>query len=141
MSLTSLTDQSLIDKTPEINRVSGLPVMCVDLDGTLLATDSLWESLFTLLKQNPWSLLNFLPWLLQGKAKFKSKISKRVSLDPQVLPYRMEVLSYLQEVKKEGRDLILVTGSHEDIAHSIANHLGIFSGVIASNDQIGRAHV
>ncbi|MCZ6799085.1 MAG: UbiA family prenyltransferase [Nitrospirae bacterium] len=136
MSFTTLDDQSILDKAPELNRVSGTPVMCVDLDGTLLATDSLWESIFTLLKQNPWSLLYFLPWLLQGKAKFKSEISKLVSLDPKILPYRMEVLSYLETLKKEGRELILVTGSHERIAHSVADHLGIFSEVIASNDHV-----
>jgi 4-hydroxybenzoate polyprenyltransferase len=136
MSFTSLDNKPPLDQIPESIDISGSPVMCVDLDGTLLATDSLWEAIFILLKRNPWSLLFILPWLLKGKAHLKSEISKLVALDPTILPYRMEVLSYLEESKNEGRVIILVTGSHERFAHSVANHLGIFSGVIASDDHV-----
>ena len=48
--------------------------LCVDLDGTLLATDMLWESIVLLARQRP-ARLALLPfWLLGGKASFKQKL-------------------------------------------------------------------
>ena len=44
--------------------------LCVDLDGALLATDLLWESLAVLVRKRPGSLLSLPLWLLNGKAHF-----------------------------------------------------------------------
>ena len=61
--------------------------LIVDLDGTLLKTDLLWESILVLFKQNP-LIIFFLPiWLLKGRAFLKRELSRRVSLDVGILPY------------------------------------------------------
>ncbi len=41
--------------------------LCVDLDGTLIKTDLLWESLLALLKQSPFSLFRLPFWLLKNR--------------------------------------------------------------------------
>ncbi|MEO0923742.1 MAG: hypothetical protein AAFY09_13405 [Pseudomonadota bacterium] len=56
--------------------------LCVDLDGTLTRTDTLWESLIALLSANPLTLFLIIPWLLKGRAHLKSEIARRVDLDP-----------------------------------------------------------
>jgi len=110
--------------------------VCVDLDGTLLRTDTLIEAFILLIKRNAFDLLRVPVWLLQGKAHLKSQIAQRVTLDPSGLPYRQCVLGYLQKMINDGHDVVLATGSNERFAESIARHLGIFSHVLASDEEI-----
>jgi len=107
--------------------------LCVDLDGTLIKTDLLLESFFQLLKIN--FLYIFLApfWLLNGKAFLKTRIAERVEINPALLPYNQEFLSFLREQKAKGRTLVLVTGCHEKYARQVAEHLGIFDTVIATD--------
>ncbi|MEX0346786.1 MAG: UbiA family prenyltransferase [Rhizobiaceae bacterium] len=109
--------------------------LAVDLDGTLIATDLLWESLFQLLRANPLALFLLPLWALKGKAYLKSEIARRVDLDPSILPYRQEVLARLKDERSSGRQLILATGSHEKLARSVSDHLGIFSEVFATDEK------
>jgi len=116
------------------NTTSELP-LCVDLDGTLVRTDVLLESIFALLKQNFIYVL-FLPlWLLKGKAYFKQQIADRVELDVEHLPYHDEFLDYLKQQKALGRHLVLATASNLKFAEQIALHLGLFETVLASDNQ------
>lgn len=115
------------------------PVLCVDLDGTLLITDVLWESMLVLLKQQPWMIIMLPWWLLKGKAYFKRQIAGRVKLNPATLPYRQDVLSFLRQEKKAGRIIVLTTASDRQAVEAIAEHLGIFAEVIASDGTINLA--
>ena len=45
-----------------------LPPLCVDLDGTLIRTDLLYESFIAVMTAMPWLLLRVPFWLLRGKA-------------------------------------------------------------------------
>lgn len=114
---------------------SGLP-LAVDLDGTLVATDTLWESMLGLLRARPASVLAMPFWALGGRARFKSELAQRVEVDAAALPYREEVLAYLQEARAEGRPVILATASHQKIAQAVADHLGIFHAVMASDGGV-----
>ncbi len=114
----------------------------VDLDGTLLSTDSLWECILVLIKHKPKSLLRFPRWLLGGKAFFKRQVAGEVELDPAHLPYRKEVIAFLQKEKASGKDLVLASAADERIVKGVAGHLGLFSAVLASDGVINlsRAH-
>src|SRR5213594_951201 len=108
-------------------------VLCVDLDGTLLATDVLWESFLVLLKTQPWKLV-FLPlWLIKGKAYFKQQIARHVVLNPANLPYREDVLDFLRKEKAGGRDIVLATGSDRKLADAVGHYVGLFSAIVASD--------
>ncbi|MGH7601237.1 MAG: UbiA family prenyltransferase, partial [bacterium] len=110
--------------------------LCVDMDGTLLATDVLWESLLVLLKNQPLKIFSLPFWLLKGKAYFKRELARRVRLNPTVLPYRESVLAFLREEKESGREIVLATASDQHVAQSVADHLGIFSAVHASDGRM-----
>ena len=113
---------------------SSLP-LCVDLDGTLIQTDSLWESCLRLISQSPLMLL-FLPfWLLSGKAGFKHKISQHVQLDPDSLPFNTALLKYLTQQRLHNRHLVLITAASEKIANAIAQHLNIFDDIFSSDSK------
>ena len=104
---------------------------CVDLDGTLLCTDVLYESLLLLLRKNLLFIF-FVPfWLFVGKANLKRQISLRVSLPPEDLPYDERVLDYLRSTK--GRPRVLCTASDILLAQPIADYLGVFEEVVASD--------
>lgn len=107
--------------------------VCVDLDGTLLRTDLLIESVFQLLKRNILLVFILPVWLVQGKAHLKAEIARRVELDVALLPYNGSFLTYLKDEYAKGRQLILATASNEKYAHAVADHLGIFDKVVASN--------
>ena len=107
----------------------------VDLDGTLIKTDILYESVLLLIK---WKFLYLfiLPfWLLKGKCNLKYQISQLVDINPKTLPYNKSFLNYLKEQHKAGRKLILATATTEKYAQAIADYLGIFSQIIASTDK------
>ena len=108
-------------------------VLCVDLDGTLTRTDTLWESFLLLVKRNPLYLFRLPFWLAEGKSALKHEIASRVELNVKSLPYSLEFLSYLVEEQRAGRKLVLCTASNEKIARAVAEHIGIFSEVIASD--------
>lgn len=109
--------------------------LCVDLDGTLINSDTLYESLFALIKLSPFWIF-FLPvWLMRGKSQLKAEIASRVELDVTTLPYNQRFIDYLKTEKADGRKIILVTATNEKFANAIADHLGLFDEVMASNSD------
>ncbi len=109
--------------------------LCVDLDGTLIKTDVLWESMVLLLKRSPFHLFALPFWWLRGRAFLKQQIAARTALDPATLPYHPEFLEYLRSERHAGRTLILATAADEQLARRVAEHLGLFAGVVASNGK------
>ncbi len=109
-------------------------VLAVDLDGTLIAGDLLWECLFQAIRANPLVVFLLPLWLWRGKAHFKHQVFSRVTLDPQALAYRPEVLAFLQTQKERGRHIVLATASDRRKASQIANHLGLFDAVHGSDE-------
>ncbi|HVA12498.1 MAG TPA: UbiA family prenyltransferase [Stellaceae bacterium] len=107
--------------------------LCVDLDGTLLAIDTLPEAAATACLHDPRVLLALPRWLAQGKARLKHELARRWDFDPALLPYNFFVLDYLQAQKSRGRKLVLATAADRQIAQKIADHLGLFDAVIASD--------
>jgi 4-hydroxybenzoate polyprenyltransferase len=110
-----------------------LPPLVVDLDGTLIKTDLLLESVCSLLRQEPLALFALPIWLLKGRAHLKREIAQRVQLDPALLPYRTELLDYLRAEHDKGRSIILATASDERFATQVADHLTLFDMVLASD--------
>jgi len=106
--------------------------LCVDLDGTLLKTDTFWESVMLLIKHHPLQACVAPFWLLQGKAYLKEKVAENVILDVAELPYYQPLLDFLGDAEKKGRPLVLVTGAHSRIARAVQGHLGIFGEVLGS---------
>ncbi len=96
------------------------------LDGTLIAADVMWESLLLLFKKAPFALLLMPVWLLRGRAYFKRQVATYVVPDPETLPYRKEVLAFLERSRSQGRTLVLATAADEIHSKAIATYLGCF---------------
>lgn len=111
--------------------------LCIDLDGTLVKTDLLYESLLALLSRNPLYVFLLPFWLLRGKASLKHEIARRVELDVTTLPYDARVVDALRETSARPR--VLCTASNERLAQAVADHLGVFDLVLASDAQTNLA--
>lgn len=121
----------------EIDADIGVP-LCVDLDGTLVACDTLHHSIAMLLRRRPWACGTLPLHVLRGRAAFKRTVADQFVPDPARLPYRGNVVGFLRDERKRGRTLLLVTAADRLIADPVANHLGLFDEVIASD---GRSNV
>lgn len=108
--------------------------LCVDLDGTLIRSDVLLESLLQLVKQKPWTVILVPFWLLRGRSFLKGQIARHVDLVVETLPYQSGLIEHLKKEQASGRPIILVTASHRKYADVIAEHLGLFSAVHATED-------
>jgi 4-hydroxybenzoate polyprenyltransferase len=123
------------DRTVQSTPLPASPLrpLVVDLDGTLVKTDLLVESICGLLRQQPLALFALPIWLLKGRAHLKAEIAQRIQLDPTLLPYRAPLLDYLRAEHDKGRSIVLATASDQRFAKQVANHLKLFDLVLASD--------
>lgn len=112
--------------------------LIVDLDGTLIHTDILIEALLFFWKYQPLKFYLPLLWLLKGKAYLKYRLALETEITVASLPYNQEVMTVLEHEKSLGRKIVLATASPKIYADKIAQHLGLFDEVIAS-EQVNLA--
>lgn len=110
--------------------------LCVDLDGTLIKSDSLFDAFCELVRRNPLAVWRLPLWLMGGRARVKIEIARRAPLDATRLPYNLPLLRYLQAQWREGRPLYLATGADAGLAERVAAHLGIFQGALGTEGKI-----
>ncbi len=109
------------------------PPLCVDLDGTLVKSDTLVDSIMLLVRQQPASPLHWLGWLRKGRAGFKREVTNRAVVEVEHLPYNGPLLAYLREERARGRHIYLATAADRAFAEQVAAHVGLFDGVFASD--------
>lgn len=107
--------------------------LCVDLDGTLVKSNLLIETLVGALKHQPYLVFALPFWLARGRAAFKHELAQRCDVDVALLPYDEKVLADLRRARLDGRPLFLATAADEMLARRIATHLALFDGVVASD--------
>ncbi len=107
--------------------------LCVDLDGTLVSTDTLWESLLLLLKKAPYRIFGLFLALAGGRPKLKRHLAALAPVDPATLPYRQSVLDLAQNARETGRRVLLVTASDQATATAIADHVEVFDEAVGSD--------
>ena len=120
-----------MDREKEANPIP----LCVDLDGTLILTDSLHEQALLLLRENPLGFFSALIRLPRGIPAFKQHLAKQVDLPLGSLPYNEKFISYLRSEADKGRRLLLVTAADRSIADRIAEHLGLFETTLATDGE------
>ncbi|MEM7137152.1 MAG: UbiA family prenyltransferase [Myxococcota bacterium] len=109
--------------------------LCVDLDGTLVATDTLWESFMLLVRRAPHRVVALLFVILGGKARLKRYLARFAPVEPKTLPYRQEVVNLARDAKTQGRPVILVTASDQTTAGLVAAHLEVFDEAVGSDGR------
>lgn len=124
-------------KTAEAHRpasdASQVRTLVVDLDGTLINTDLLYESFWAVIAKGGYKALPLLWSLTHGRAHFKNELATRFDLDPAELPYNQDVIELIKKRRAAGGHCALVTASDDKLAQIVANHLRLFDEVHASD--------
>jgi 4-hydroxybenzoate polyprenyltransferase len=126
----------MLDRLKAPDALSSIDIslpLCVDLDGTVLLTDSLQESAVAEFFSDWRALPNIFSWLIRGRAVLKQQLAARWQFDPAQLPYNADLLTALRSEKERGRKIVLVTAADSSVAERIAEHLSLVDEVIASD--------
>ncbi len=107
--------------------------LVVDLDGTLIKSDLLVESFFALLSMRPLKALAALADLRHGKAAFKARLAADAALDCDALPLNEELVAMIRKEKAKGRPIYLASASDQSLVKAMAESIGIFDGIFASD--------
>lgn len=110
-------------------------VLAVDLDGTLLKTDTLWEGVLEVVRHPrrwPVAIPRLVGSLLRGKAEFKEVVAELAPLSAISLPFRDDLVRWLRDEHTRGRTLVLATGAPAVVAEAVARELGIFTSVFST---------
>ncbi len=114
----------------DIAVAAGLTPLCIDLDGTLIRTDTLLEGMIALAgRLRIGAILGAAPG---GPARLKARVAELAPFDPALLPYNQAVLDYIRVERAKGRRIVLTTAANEIVANRIAAYLELFDEVIAS---------
>lgn len=111
-------------------------ILCVDLDGTLIRSDTVSAAVLIFIKRHPLQSWKLLYWLCRGRAYVKHQLGKKVTLDPATLPYHLPFLKWLNSRKKRGDRLVLATATDRIFAHAVADYVGIFDEILASDGKV-----
>lgn len=128
-------NEEIADREQALNN-GGAVALCLDLDGTLVRSDLLVESIFSMVRRAPSSALRIPFWLLNGKAWLKRQIAHRADIRVDLLPYNDELLRFARSEKGQGRPVHLVTASNQKYANQVNEHLQLFDEVFASDDHV-----
>ena len=109
------------------------PVLVVDLDGTLLRSDILYETFWSALGRDWRTPFAAAFALAGGRAALKRRLAAAADIDPALLPYDPAVTAYVAEWRAAGGRTALVTASDAGPAGAIAAHLGLFDEVHGSD--------
>lgn len=125
-----------LEKGSQARPASGADIpLVVDLDGTLLKTDLLYEALFVLFATRPLTALKTPSWLGEGKAAFKARLADAILLDLHTLPVNEAVLTLIEDARAAGRRVYLASASDQRYVRAFADHMGVFDGVYASDGR------
>ena len=128
-----LQNPEIAEPVEQVEHSEPVRPLCVDLDGTLIKSDSLFDAVCQFMHRNPARFWQLPFWLAGGRARLKAEVARRAPLNVSRLPYNTELVGYLRGERREGRQLYLTTGADGPLAERVAAHLGIFAGVLASD--------
>jgi len=127
--------ETIAEKTKDSRQTAACHPLVVDLDGTLINTDTLHESAIALLREKPFHSLLIPVWLMGGKVALKDRLSSLTGFNPASLPYNHVLIEWLKEKKSQGRELVLCTAAHEKLAQAVAMHLDLFDTVLSTSNE------
>lgn len=111
--------------------------LVLDMDGTLLATDTLHEAMICFIRRRGFDLLHIPGWLMRGKRYFKAQISLSLTAeDIACFPAVATVVAFAEREARMGRPIILATAADRSIAEQVAAQYPFISEIVASDLSI-----
>src|SRR5258707_1550826 len=118
-------DPSVISPAP-VGADSAVPI-CTDLDGTLVKSNMLMETLVAVVRRRPWLAIAVPFWFARGgRAGLKRELAAPAVIDYVTLPYDENLLAGLRPVHAPGRKIVPSTAADSIVANRITDPLGNF---------------
>ncbi|MEQ9257656.1 MAG: UbiA family prenyltransferase [Roseovarius sp.] len=108
------------------DRRDDTPVLVVDLDGTLIRTDLLYESFWAGLSEGWRTVPVAMKALIRGRAALKNRLAGLARLEAETLPYNDAVLAYVRAWREGGGRTALVSAADQELVRRISAHLDLF---------------
>lgn len=109
------TTADMQDRTP----------LVLDVDGTLLRTDMLYETFWAAMGHNSLGTLRTLAARWRRPNLLKQDLRTIAEPDIELLPLRAEVLELLQQAQRQGRPVHLASGSDHGLVEALAARLDL----------------
>lgn len=106
--------------------------LVVDLDGTLIKTDTLVELMIQFVSQRLANFFILITLLTKSRTTLKAQLARRAWIDASLLPHNTEVVALVDQARAEKRPVVLATASDEQMAGQVAAAWGPFDHVLAS---------
>ncbi|MQT14262.1 UbiA family prenyltransferase [Segnochrobactrum spirostomi] len=120
--------------SPDALNADADPVpLVIDVDGTLIKTDLLYESALQFVAKHPLQVHRLPLWLSNGKAHLKTALADRIEVNGHTIPLRHEVVELIAEAKAQGRPVFLASASERRWVQAIADAIGPLAGVFATD--------
>jgi 4-hydroxybenzoate polyprenyltransferase/phosphoserine phosphatase len=116
--------------------------LVVDVDGSLIAGDTLIEAMLRLIAAHPANAAWILVWLAQGRARLKAAVAERVGFDDGDLVFHDAVVAAIRDAQAAGRPVYLASGGSRRHVAAIAEQIGGVTDIYTAGDgsnMTGRA--
>jgi 4-hydroxybenzoate polyprenyltransferase len=109
--------------------------LVVDIDGTFLKTDLLFEGFWAGLGRDPLALLRIVFANLGALAPLKRAIAEAVDLPVERLPVNPAVLQMARDAREAGHEVVFASASDATLVERLAAHHEVADRVIASDGE------
>jgi 4-hydroxybenzoate polyprenyltransferase len=113
--------------------MTGIKPLVLDVDGTFLKTDLLWETFWAGLGTAPWPTLKACFRHLNNRAALKAELARISPLRTDLLPVNGEVADLALQSRVRGREVVLASGSDRSLVTRLASEYGLSDQVFASD--------
>src|SRR5277367_2861233 len=90
------------------NAASCVHDLYVDVDGTLVRTDLLYEAAWRYVRTAPWRAFKLIGLAFEGPARLKTFLARKTLFDPTTLPYEQAILELIVQRRRAGNRTVLI---------------------------------
>lgn len=107
--------------------------LVLDVDGTFLRTDMLFETFWSAMGQNPLEALRISVTHFRDRARLKAELAKLGSVRVDLMPVNPQVAEMARSAQQQGHEVVLASASDNTLVEQLAKHHGFSDRVFASN--------
>ncbi len=115
---------------------AGFKPLVLDVDGTFLKTDLLWECFWSGLGHAPIATLRACLRHLGRRAALKQALALIAPVRTDLMPVNTEVADLALQSRVAGREVVLASGSDATLVRQLAANYGLSERVFASDGQV-----
>jgi 4-hydroxybenzoate polyprenyltransferase len=112
-----------------------LPLV-VDIDGTFLKTDMLFEGFWLAMGKHPMETIKTAFKFVGDRARLKSEITRLAEINVELLPVNPDIVEYVEQARQDGREVIFASASNKVLVDKLAAYHGIDGDHMGSDDSI-----